>query len=105
MKMLEDNTVSELEKIYQNLIDKLAEEYFTLHKDIIANVDLKVYGEDAASEEFASKDAYAELAERAEKYAKENEIAYTEATKHILATDDKLATQIQKLEDENSPNA
>lgn len=84
----------------KKLSDELAKEYFEIHKDVIAGVDFSEHGKDEEpGAAFGEVDAYKELDEKASKYAEENKVSYAEATKAVLASDEKLRKAVEKAEE------
>lgn len=87
-----------IKNFVKKLSDELAQEYFALHEGVIASVDLSEKGVESAMQDFQNKDAYKELSEKSEKYAKENDCTVGEATKRILSEDPELAKKIEEQE-------
>lgn len=84
----------------KKLSDELAKEYFELHSDIIANVDLAEYGRDDIVKSLSKDELYKELNEKVEKKMSEDKtLTVGKATQIVLSEDKNLAEKLEKIEE------
>lgn len=80
----------------KTLSTEQADAYFALHKDIVALADLEEYGADDKPADKKLTEPLAELDKKAKELSEKEKLSYPDAVKKILATDKKLAEEVQK---------